>query len=56
MNAASFIVLGVVILVISGCGGAGPNVGWRTGCYSDRHVPDADTPPPAFFLVCRQSP
>jgi hypothetical protein len=56
MNAASFIVLCLLTLVMSGCAGAGPNYGWRTGCYSDRHVPDADTPPPAFFLFCSQSP
>ena len=56
MNAASFIVLGLLTLVISGCTGAGPNYGWRTGCYSDRNVPAADTPPPGFFLFCSQSP
>jgi len=55
MNAAPFLVLAVVLATIAGCG-SGPNIGWRTGCYSDRNVPDADTPPPAFFLVCRQSP
>lgn len=56
MNVASLIGLGLIMLVISGCGGAGANYGWRTGCYSDRNVPSADTPPPGFFLLCHQSP
>jgi len=56
MNVAPVIVLGLLTLVISGCVGTGPNYGWRTGCYSERNVPDANTPPPAFFLMCRQSP
>ena len=55
VSLARTLVLAVVLVTIPGCG-SGPNIGWRTGCYSDRNVPDADTPPPAFFLVCRQSP
>src|SRR5204862_284007 len=46
MNAAPFLVLAVVLVTIAGCG-SGPNMGWRTGCYSDRNV----TGP---FLLTRQ--
>ncbi len=56
MKAAPFLMLGLILVTLAGCVGAGPNIGMRANCYDDRNVPQADTPPPAFFFFCRQSP
>jgi len=58
MSATPLVVLGLIVLVLAGCVGAGPSGGPRAGCSDNRYstATSIDAPPSSFFFMCVQSP
>jgi len=58
MKALPLLVLGLILVMLAGCIGAGPAGGSRVGCSDNRFstAPSIDAPPSSFFFFCTQSP